>query len=91
MRQLCSAAAWLESHQCSHGEIRPDNLLLDGKDHLKLTDFSSADKYGSDLESGTPPYARWHNVELGVDDNSGGIIGVTPEQFAIWIDDLLHD
>jgi len=52
MRPLCGATAWLESQYYAHGDIRPDNLLLDGKNHLKLNDFSSAGKYGSDLEVG---------------------------------------
>jgi serine/threonine protein kinase len=58
-------------------------LLLDDKDHLKLTDFGSAGKYGSHLEVGTPPYVRWHSVEVGDEDNSLGIMGPTSEQFAI--------
>ena len=49
MREFCSGIAWLESKQYAHGDIRPQNLLLDSKDHLKLTDFDSAGKYGSDL------------------------------------------
>jgi serine/threonine protein kinase len=83
MRQLCNATAWLESQSYAHGDIRPDNLLLDDKDHLKLTDFGSAGKYGSDLTVGKAPYARWHSVEVGDDDNSLGIMGPTSEQFAI--------
>ena len=42
------------------------------RDHLKLTDFGSAAKYGSHLEVGTPLYARWHSVEIGDEDNSLG-------------------
>jgi len=64
--------AWLKSKQYAHGDIRPHNLLLDDKDHLKLTDFGSAAKYGSHLEVGTPLYARWHSVEIGDEDNSLG-------------------
>src|SRR5271168_1340713 len=83
MRQLCSATAWLESRQYAHGDIRPVNLLLDCEDHLKLADFGSADKYGSDLEGGTPPYARWQSEEVGDNDNSLGIMGPASEEFAI--------
>jgi serine/threonine protein kinase len=83
MRQLCSATAWLESRQYAHGDIRPENLLLDSKDHLKLADFGSANKYGSDLKGGMPPYARWHSTEVGDDDNSLGIMGQASEEFAI--------
>jgi len=32
---------------------------------------------------GKPPYARWHSVEVGDDNNSLGIMGPTSEQFAI--------
>jgi serine/threonine protein kinase len=83
IRQLCSATAWLESRQYAHGDIRPANLLLDSKDHLKLADFDSADKYGSGLKGGMPPYARWHSTEVGDDDNSLGIMGPVSEEFAI--------
>ncbi len=64
MRQLCSAIAWLESQSYAHGDIRPGNLLLDDKDHLKLADLGSAGKYGSDLVVGKPPYGRWQSVEV---------------------------
>jgi hypothetical protein len=48
----------------------------------KLIAAKSA-KYGSDVEGGTPPYARWHSEEVGDDDNSLGIIGPASEEFAI--------
>jgi serine/threonine protein kinase len=83
MRQVKSATAWLESRQYAHGNIRPGNLLLDSEDHLKLANFGSADKYGSDLEGGTPPYARWHSEEVADDGNSLGIMGPASEEFAI--------
>ena len=83
MRHLCSATASLESRQYAHGDIRPGNLLFDSEDHLKLADFGSADKYGSDLERRTPPYARWHSEEVGSDDNSLGIMGPASEEFSI--------
>ena len=75
--------AWLESRQYAHDDIQLVNLLLDSEDHLKLADFGSANKYGSDLEGGTPPYARWHSEEIGDDDNSLGIMGPASEEFAI--------
>jgi serine/threonine protein kinase len=83
MRQLYNTSAWLESRQYTHGDIRLSNLLLDSEDHLKLTNFGSTNKYKSDLEGGTPPYARWHSKEVGDNNNSLGIMGPASKEFAI--------
>jgi serine/threonine protein kinase len=74
----------LESRQYAHGDICSGNLLLDSEDHLKLVDFGSADKYGSDLEERTPPYAYWHSEEVGDDDDSLGIMGPASEEFEVY-------
>ena len=45
---LCGAVAWLESLGLVHGDLRPDNLLLDKGDHLKLVDFDCAEEIGTE-------------------------------------------
>jgi atypical protein kinase C zeta type len=58
MAEFSNAAAWLESLGYVHGDIRPSNLLLDGDDHLKLTDFDNTAAVGTAFEVGIAPYAR---------------------------------
>ncbi|CZT13963.1 uncharacterized protein RAG0_17648 [Rhynchosporium agropyri] len=53
--ELSSAVAWLESLGYAHTDIRPENLILDGKDHLKLTDFDTMEKIGTRASGCSPP------------------------------------
>ncbi|KAM3516464.1 hypothetical protein NHJ13051_009889 [Beauveria bassiana] len=46
--ELAGAIAWLESLGVAHGDLRPDNILLDRHDHIKLADFDSVAKMGSE-------------------------------------------
>ncbi|KAI0172809.1 hypothetical protein GGR52DRAFT_546159 [Hypoxylon sp. FL1284] len=80
MLQLCSAASFLEAHGYAHGDINPQNILLDGQDRLKLIDFDHSLKTGDHLDVGYEPYVRQHRGE------SGGVYGVAgpaTEQFAL--------
>lgn len=81
--ELCSAAAWLESLGCVHGDIRPPNLLLDAEDHLKLTDFDSVASIGEPYAGAAPPWARLLGPEAGNEDGTFGMCGARTEQFAI--------
>lgn len=45
--ELSNAVAWLESLGYAHTDIRPENLVLDSDDHLKLTDFDCMEKIGT--------------------------------------------
>lgn len=54
IRQLVSAVAWLESLGYVHGDLRPDNVLLDRHENIKLADFDAAVKYGEELL--VPPF-----------------------------------
>ncbi|KAL2840804.1 kinase-like domain-containing protein [Aspergillus pseudoustus] len=81
--ELCSAAAWLESLGCVHGDIRPPNLLLDAEDHLKLTDFDGVASIGEPCAGAAPPWARLLGPEAGSEDGTFGICGARTEQFAI--------
>jgi serine/threonine protein kinase len=58
MTELSNATTWLESLRYAHGDIRPLNLLLDSKDHLKLADFDNTAIVSTTSEVGIAPYAR---------------------------------
>ncbi|KAL1616959.1 hypothetical protein SLS56_011209 [Neofusicoccum ribis] len=83
MAELSDAAAWLESLGLAHGDIRPSNLLLDSKDHLKLSDFDNTARVGEEVDVGTAPYARILGPEAGTDCGTFGTLGPRTEQFAI--------
>lgn len=83
MKELTSAAAWLESLGLAHGDIRPSNLLLDAEQHLKLTDFDNTRTIGTEVEVGTAPYARVLGDEAGTLRGTFGFLGPRTEQFAI--------
>ena len=81
--ELCWAAAWLEHLGYVHGDLRPNNLLLDGDDHLKLTDFDCAQKIGAPSSGNTAPGARFQGDEAGSERGTFGACGARTEQFAI--------
>lgn len=81
--ELSGAVAWLESLGLVHGDLRPENLLLDAEDHLKLVDFDCVDKIGKKSLGNPPPWARVLGSEAGAQSGSFGINGPQTEQFAI--------
>lgn len=71
-----SAAVWLESLEYVHSDIQPANILLNGKEDVKLCDFNSTVHPGKELEVVTAPFCKLTNDEL-------PLAGVESEQFAI--------
>lgn len=81
--ELSNASAWLESLDYAHTDIRPANLILDGDDHLKLTDFDSMEKIGTRALGCSPPWARCLGTEAGDLCGTFGDNGARYESFAI--------
>lgn len=83
MNELAGAVAFLETLNLSHGDLRPDNILLD-RNRLKLSDFDYTAEFGTDLDVGAP-YARLHNQNEAEYGQPGtfGIRGPRTEQFAL--------
>ena len=50
--QLCIATAWLHDHDIVHGDIKPENCLLDASMDLRLIDFGSVVRGGRAKHSG---------------------------------------
>jgi serine/threonine protein kinase len=50
MNDLAQAVAFLESLNLAHGDLRPENILLD-RDRLKVSDFDCTAEIGTDFEA----------------------------------------
>ncbi|KFY05241.1 hypothetical protein O988_00153 [Pseudogymnoascus sp. VKM F-3808] len=82
MNDLSHGVAFLESLGFAHGDLRPENVLLD-RDRLKLADFDCTAKLGSEFEACISPYGRILGSEGGVDQGTAGNLGPRTEQFAL--------
>lgn len=80
MLQLSSAAACLEALGYAHGDINPQNILLDAFDQVKLIDFDHSPEVGDALDVGYEPYVRQHREVVG---GVYGVAGPVTEQFAL--------
>ena len=83
MSALAKGTAWLESLGYAHGDLRPENVLLNDQFHLKIADFDCTDVIGSEFEACIPPYGRLLGSEAGSDEGSAGKLGSRTEQFAL--------
>lgn len=84
MNGLAQAVAFLETLNLAHGDLRPENILLD-RDRLKLSDFDSTAEIGTVFEACMAPYGRLLNdneTDQG-DRGSSGFLGPRTEQFAL--------
>lgn len=84
MNDLAQAVAFLESLNLAHGDLRPENILLD-RNRLKLSDFDCTAEIGSEFEACMAPYGRLlgsHEQDQG-GRGSSGFLGPRTEQFAL--------
>ncbi|QPH09532.1 hypothetical protein C2857_000361 [Epichloe festucae Fl1] len=80
MLQLTTAVAYLEELGYAHGDLNPQNILLNDDDELILIDFDHSLEIGEDVDVGYEPYVRQSR------ERDGGLFGVAgpkPEQFAL--------
>jgi serine/threonine protein kinase len=56
--QIVSAAAWLEKLGYCHGDLRPENILLDKLNHIRVADFDSTVNAGEELRVATLPFCK---------------------------------
>jgi serine/threonine protein kinase len=84
MNDLAQAITFLESLNLAHGDLRPENILLD-RDRLKLSDFDCAAEIGADFEACMAPYGRLLNSNEADQGRRGssGLLGPRTEQFAL--------
>lgn len=57
MNDLAQAVAFLESLNLAHGDLRPENILLD-RDRVKLSDSDGTAEIGTNFEACMAPYGR---------------------------------
>ncbi|KAJ5088653.1 hypothetical protein N7456_012269 [Penicillium angulare] len=84
MNDLAQAVAFLESLNLAHGDIRPENILLD-RNRLKLSDFDCTAKIGTNYEACMAPYGRILNDKESDQGECGtfGFLGPRTEHFAL--------
>jgi serine/threonine protein kinase len=84
MNDLAQAVAFLESLNLAHGDLRPENILLD-RNRLKLSDFDCTAKIGTKYEACMAPYGRLLNSSESDQGECGtsGFLGPRTEQFAL--------
>ncbi|CAG8132406.1 unnamed protein product [Penicillium olsonii] len=84
MNDLAQAVAFLESLNLAHGDLRPENILLD-RDRLKVSDFDCTAEIGTDFEACMAPYGRILNDNEPDQGRRGssGFLGPRTKQFAL--------
>jgi len=83
MKALAEGTAWLESLGLAHGDLKPENVLVDELDRVKIGDFDCTNMIGSEFEACIPPYGRLLGNEAGSNEGTAGKHGARTEQFAL--------
>lgn len=78
MNDLAQGVAFLGSLNLAHGDLRPENILLD-------SDFDCTAEFGTDFETRSYPYGRLLNRNETDQGRPGtaGFLGPRTEQFAL--------
>ncbi|KAF7588612.1 hypothetical protein BBP40_005472 [Aspergillus hancockii] len=82
MHDLAHGIAFLESLNLAHGDLRPENILLN-RNQLKISDFDCTAEIGSDFDACIAPYGRLLGDEGGPERGRPGVLGPRTEQFAL--------
>ncbi|KAJ5142565.1 uncharacterized protein N7515_001352 [Penicillium bovifimosum] len=87
MNGITQAIAFLESLNLAHGDLRPENILLDGNLRIKVTDFDYTAPFGTPFLVCQAPWGReLKGNEPGYDVKEvygAGLLGPRTEQFAL--------
>lgn len=85
MNDLTQAIAFLKSLNLAHGDLRTENILLDGN-RIKVTDFDNKAAFGTPFTVCQEPWGRELRVnepEYNVLGCAAGLLGPRTEQFAL--------
>lgn len=89
MNDLAQAVSFLRSLNLAHGDLRPENILLN-RNKLELSDFDCAREIGTIHEACMAPYGRLLNdkepdqgSDQGECGGTSGFLGPRTEQFAL--------
>ena len=82
MNELSHGVAFLESLGLAHGDLRPENILLD-RNRLKISDFDCTANIGSEYEACIAPWGRILGEGEGMKRGTAGFLGPRTEQFAL--------
>lgn len=84
MNDLAQAVAFLETLNLAHGDLRPENILLD-RNRQKLSDFDCTAEIGTNYEACMAPYGRILNSNETDQGECGtfGFLSPRTEQFAL--------
>jgi serine/threonine protein kinase len=77
INQLVSAAEWLERLGYAHGDLRPENILVDKLGDIRIVDFDATVTIGSELLLATLPFCK---VD---EDFETPLAGAETEQFSL--------
>lgn len=77
IRQLVSAAAWLEKLGYAHGDLRPHNILVDESSNLVVMDFETTVPIGAEVIPTMMPFCKLDK------DIRAPPAGAENEQFAL--------
>ena len=76
VKQIASAATWMEQHDLFHCDLQPSNILLTRSNHVKICDFDMVKSKGQNMDCYSWP---WYKVVDGSDLYAGPVT----EQFAL--------
>lgn len=86
MDELAQAIAFLESLNLAHGDLRPDNILIDDRNRIKVTDFDNTAEFGTPFWVCQPPWGREltkNEPDYDIPGCMSGLLGPRTEQFAL--------